>query len=147
MILDWLVANGYADEEGFVHQDPNDPIAVWDVMQPTNVEDLNIHGWEIAAQHWFGETGFGVGANATFVSGDTKYDVANTSQQFALPGMSDSYNLAAFYDKDGLQARVVYNWRDEFLSSTGQAESGGPAPQFTEEYGQLDFSASYEFSE
>ncbi|MBD1389334.1 TonB-dependent receptor [Neiella sp. HB171785] len=143
----WLVDNGYGDADGRVPQSANDPVITWQISQPNNVEDLNIHGWEIAAQHWFWDTGFGVSANATFVTGDTEYDVERTDEQFALPGLSDSANFAAFYDKDGLQARIAYNWRDDFLSATGQAESGGPAPQFTESYGQWDFSISYDVTE
>jgi outer membrane receptor protein involved in Fe transport len=59
--------------------------------------------------------------------------------QFALTGLSDSANAVLFYDKNGLQARVAYNWRDEFLAGTGAN------PSYVEAYGQLDASASYEF--
>jgi outer membrane receptor protein involved in Fe transport len=45
----------------------------------------------------------------------------------------------AFYDKNGIQARLAYNWRDEFLAGTG------PNPAYVEAYGQFDGSASWEF--
>ncbi|MCM2679376.1 TonB-dependent receptor [Echinimonas agarilytica] len=127
-------------------QTPDDPLTEWQISQPNNVENLTMHGWEIAAQHWFWDTGFGVSANATFVSGDVDYDVESIEEQFALPGMSDSYNLSGFYDKDGLQARVAYNWRDDFLSALGQPEAG-TEPQYTESYGQLDVSVSYDIND
>ncbi|MCH1922319.1 TonB-dependent receptor, partial [Shewanella sp. A3A] len=68
-------------------------------------------------------------------------------EQFALPGLSDTANFSVFYEKDDLQARLAYNWRDTFLSAMGQAEAGGPAPQFTEAYGQLDLSVSYQLTD
>ena len=43
-----------------------------------------------------------------------------------------------YYDKNGIQARVAYNWRDEFLGGTG------PNPFYIQAYGQFDVSASYE---
>jgi len=146
-VFQWLLDNGYGDANNNVPQSAQDPIADWNISKPNNVEDLNIHGWELAAQHWFGDTGFGIAANYTAVTGDTKYDVEATDEQFALPGLSDSANFSIFYDKDDLQVRFAYNWRDEFLSGMGQAEAGGPAPQFTEAFGQLDASISYQVSE
>ena len=59
--------------------------------------------------------------------------------QFAVTGVSDSANAVLYYDKNGLQARVAYNWRDEFLSGYGFD------PFYVEAYGQWDASASYEF--
>ena len=63
-----------------------------------------------------------------------------TEPQFAVTGVSDSANAVLYYDKGGLQARVAYNWRDEFLSGYGFD------PFYVEAYGQVDASASYEFS-
>ena len=65
----------------------------------------------------------------------------STVSQFALTGLSDSANAVLFYDKNGIQARVAYNWRDKFLASSGP----GRNPTYVEAYGQLDASASYEF--
>ncbi|MGL1957730.1 MAG: TonB-dependent receptor [Colwellia sp.] len=146
-VFQWLLDNGHGDANNNVPQSEQNPIADWKISRPDNVEDLNIHGWEIAAQHWFWDTGFGIAANYTTVSGDTEYDVEATDEQFALPGLSDSANFSIFYDKNDLQVRVAYNWRDEFLSGMGQAEAGGPAPQFTESFGQLDASISYQVTE
>ncbi|GLP96670.1 TonB-dependent receptor [Paraferrimonas sedimenticola] len=146
-VFNWLIANGYGDENGNIQQADGDPLAEWQIIRPNNVEDLNIYGMEFAAQHWFGETGFGAGLNYTYTKGDTHYDVEKTDEQFALPGLSDTANFSIFYDKYDFTGRLAYNWRDKFLSAMGQAESGGPAPQFTEAYGQLDFSLSYAITE
>ncbi len=64
--------------------------------------------------------GFGMIANATFVNANVAYDNMKIDSQFVLNGLSDSANLVAFYDKDGLQARLAYNWRDSFLAGVGQ---------------------------
>ena len=57
----------------------------------------------------------------------------------AVTGVSDSANAVLFYDKNGVQARVAYNWRDGFLSGYGFD------PYYVEAYGQFDVSASWEF--
>ena len=90
----------------------------------------------------FGESGFGIIANYTTVDGDIEYDNKTIGEdQFALLGLSDSYNLIGFYDKNGIQARLAYNWREEFLDSTNQGSKQEPI--YVEDYGQLDLSVSY----
>lgn len=123
--------------------DTTDPLATFYVSRDTNVETANLWGWELAAQHMFGDTGFGVAANATFVFGDVEADRDVIGYQFALPGLSDSANFSAIYDLDGLSARVSYNWRDEFLTGFDQHS----APIFTEAYGQWDINVNYAVNE
>ena len=123
-----------------------DPLAIWQISAPTNGEDARITGQEVALQHIFGESGFGVIANATFVQSDAEFDVSNVSQTFALTGLSDSANLVGFYDKNGFQARLAYNWRDEFLAGIGQLRVSGE-PVFTEAFGQFDLNISYDVNE
>jgi TonB-dependent receptor len=126
--------------EGPITQSGDDPLAAFQISTPKNLEDAKLQGAEFAVQHTFGDTGFGVVANATVVSGDLEVDNASTDFQFVLPGMSDSANLIGFYDKNGLQARIAYNWRDTFLNGVGENNT----PYYTEAYGQLDISVSYE---
>jgi TonB-dependent receptor len=126
-----------------------DPDTVFSLVTPVNVEEASIDGWEIALQHMFWDTGFGVILNYTTVDGDVDYDNSNTNKgegvenQFALLGLSDSYNVVAFYDKNGLQARAAYNWRDDFLLNTLDG-NGERNPVYTEDYGQLDINISWE---
>jgi hypothetical protein len=54
-------------------------------------------------------------------------------------GVSDSANAVFFYEKNGIQARVAYNWRGGFLSNYGFD------PFYVDAYGQWDASASWEF--
>ena len=101
-----------------------------------------IDGWEFAVQHAFGETGFGAIANYTMVDSETSYDNFLLQDQPALIGLSDTANAILFYEMDGFQARVAYNWRDEFLNSKGQ--DTGANPRYTEAYHQIDMSVSYD---
>jgi outer membrane receptor protein involved in Fe transport len=86
-------------------------------------------------------------ANATFVNADVSYDNMKIDSQFVLNGLSDSANLVAFYDKGALQARLAYNWRDDYLAGVGQGAGTYTNPTNVESYGQLDISASYEYSD
>ena len=118
-----------------------DPVALFDITIPINQDETKVKGLELMAQHTFGESGFGFQANYTVVDGDLKYDINLNEEQWVVPGMSDTANLVAFYDKDGFQVRLAYNWRDEYLQSPARD------PRFVEEYSQFDLNASYEFSD
>jgi len=89
---------------------------------------------------------FGFQANATFVNGDVKYDNAAdpSLDQFALVGLSDSYNLMAFYEDDRFSARLLFNNRGEFLQNTA-AFSG--VPRYVDEYQQVDFTLGYRYND
>lgn len=122
-----------------------DPVITWQETMPTNANSVVLHGWELAAQHVFGDTGFGFQANISIPTGGAHFDNASLGNQFALPGLSKSYNLVAFYDKNGIQGRIAYTHRSQFLSAIGQPYVANE-PQYTEAYGQLDASASYDFN-
>lgn len=125
--------------------DPNDEVIEFSVTQPSNVETADVNGYELAVQHMFGNTGFGVLANATFVNTNAEYDLNTFDNGFALVGLSDSYNLVGFYENERFDVRLAYNYRDGFLQSLDQ---GGVAePTFVDDYGQFDLSASYNLSD
>ena len=143
-INEYIVANypGSVDAaNNHVFALPEDPILPFEVTRPINNEDVAIDGIEIAVQHSFGESGYGFQANVTKVDSDTEYNNVSKASQFAIYGLSDSANLIGFYDKDGLQVRIAYNWRDDFLAG------GGGNPRYTEAYGQVDASVSYELTD
>ena len=115
-----------------------DPVAIFDVTIPINQRETQVKGWEIMAQHNFGDSGFGLQANYTIVDGNLNYDINLNEEQWVVPGMSNTANLVGYYDKNGLQVRFALNWRDQFLSSAARD------PLFVEEYYQLDMNMSYE---
>ena len=120
-----------------------DPASPFNLTVPVNIETATMKGWEVVVQHNFGDSGFGLIANATLVEADVGYDNFSLAQQFVLTGLSDSANAIAFYDKDGISVRLAYNWRDEFLAGTGQNNVGAGPPTYVGAYQQLDLSASY----
>lgn len=125
---------------------PNEdsPLVQWRTTFPINQREATIDGAELAAQHFFGDTGFGMQANYTLVGGDIGFDdtADPTEEQFALLGLSDTANLVFMYEKYGLQTRLAWNWRDQFLRQTNQGGSNNPV--YVDEYEQWDLSVSYE---
>ncbi len=120
-----------------------DSDAYFDVSTSINSDNKEtIDGFEIAWQHDFIDTGFGFIVNATFTSGSAEYDrLVSSSDNYGLVGLSDTRNLIAYYDKDGIQVRIAYNWRDTFFNG------GSLMPAYVDEYEQWDINASYDYSE
>ncbi|WJG09538.1 TonB-dependent receptor [Aliiglaciecola sp. LCG003] len=125
----------------------DDPEMVFRTSTPDNNRAAKIYGAEFAVQHFFGDTGFGVQANYTLVRGDVGFDnEADPNQsQFALVGLSDTANIVAMYEKDGFQARIALNWRDEYLAEVNKGSSNNP--RYVEAYTQLDVNVSYDINE
>ncbi|MCA8901648.1 MAG: TonB-dependent receptor, partial [Hyphomonas sp.] len=146
-LVNGVLPQGYVDSILAAYDvvaDGNDPLALFAVQKPLNADDAEIDGWEIALQHFFGDTGFGVAANYTLVDGDVTLDPAGdpNANQFALVGLSDSANLTLIYENHGWSARLAYNWRDTFLNATNQG--GDRSGIYTEDYDQIDLSVSYD---
>ncbi|RLV61098.1 TonB-dependent receptor [Parashewanella curva] len=118
------------------------------VRQPDNQGNAKIKGFEIGYSQAFTflpEPFDGLGAivNLTKVSADLKL---NNGDKVPFPGVSDtSINTALYYDKDALQARLAYSWRDDFLIDP--TDVFGASQLYAEAYGQFDLSVSYEFAD
>ena len=134
--------NANGDRIGIIAGLSGDPIATFDIQVPTNQRSAELDGWELAIQHMFGDSGFGLAANYTIVDSNLAYDNHNRADQFAIEGLSDSANLVAFYEKNAWSVRAAYNWRDEFLAGRFDG-TGLPNPVYTEPYGQIDLIGSY----
>ncbi len=119
-----------------------DPIAIFDVTRPLNSIERGIDGWELALQHLFGESGFGLQVNYTIVNSDATFDPTTLSQQGVLIGLSDSWNLVPFFENDLFSIRVAANWRDRFLFAENQLRATNE-PVYFDEYLQVDLSASW----
>ena len=88
----------------------------------------------------------GLGAQANLTLVDSDLENASTGVQQAFLGVSDvSYNLAGFYENGPFEARLAYTWRDSFLND--EATPLGFTERYTDEYGQLDFSASFDLND
>ncbi|MFL6672285.1 MAG: TonB-dependent receptor [Massilia sp.] len=129
---------------GTITGQPGDPIASFEINTYSNQKQASLNGLELNLQHMFGNSGFGINANYTYVHSGLKYDNTSIGEQFALVGLSNSANLVGIYEKDKWTVRAAYNWRGEFLSST--FDGAGPNPNYVEPYGQLDLSIGYAIS-
>ena len=130
---------------GVITGQPNDPIANFEITSFSNQGKAKLYGVEFNVQHMFGNTGFGVSSNLTYVNSGLKYNNKSIGEQFALVGLSNSANLVGIYEKGKWTARAAYNWRDEFLSGT--FDGAGPNPNYVEAYGQLDLSMGYAYND
>jgi TonB-dependent receptor len=122
--------------------------AIFAVSASVNGPEATIRGVEIALQHVFGDSGFGLQANGTFVGTNKPYDRGNlTTSGFAVTGLANSANFVGFYDKNGFQARVSANWRDEYISGFGGSGAFGAEPIYVDKQVQVDLSTSYDITE
>lgn len=130
---------------GTIVGQPSDPVAQFQITSFSNQKKANLSGAEINLQHMFGDSGFGLSTNYTYVHSGLRYDNNKVGEQFALVGLSNSYNVIGIYEDKKWTGRLAYNWRGEFLSST--FDGSGPNPQYVEPYGQVDISVTYAFND
>ena len=140
------------------------------ITRPVNVGTARIDGAEIGWNQFFDFLpapfdGFGMSANYTYIDSVTHVPYAagvdpidtdgTTFGDLPADGLSkNSYNIAAFYEKNNWQVRLAYNWRSQFLLSIGpNGYNGGDGgipwklPVFSDSYGQLDGSIFYDFTD
>ncbi|MCL2913708.1 TonB-dependent receptor [Shewanella corallii] len=147
------VAGFYKDVDSFIFDlrhatvdlDGNDV----EIIEPTNGAGASVKGAEVAFQHAFDYlpgflNGFGVNLNYTYQTSDADFNREGVDNSFGMPGLSrDSYNAVVFYEKDAFSSRLAYNYRSKYLiEPSGRQED----VVFGDDYGQLDFSASYDIT-
>ncbi|WP_339723277.1 TonB-dependent receptor [uncultured Paraglaciecola sp.] len=157
----WISTQTFVQDSGFDVDRDFDGTDDWDVRetvtQKSNRSGVKLNGVELAALYYFDYLpgwldGFGVQANYTYTdSSDSDADVFEqegvVSPGSGVEGFSpNAYNIIAFYDKDGFQARLAYNWRESFLIQR-QSEVGGGLPNHADDYGQFDFSTSWDIDD
>jgi len=126
-----------------------------------NGDKGKVEGFELQYQQFFDQlpgiwSGFGFQANYTKIYNSGGHNTGNgdlnnatsiasaNDKSLPLEGMSnDSYNLALMYARYGIDARLAYNWRSHYLSSSSEATN--KVPLWEENYGQLDGSVFYDF--
>lgn len=107
-----------------------------------NGETGSLLGLEVAAQKAF-ENGFGLTANYTYVDSSIDRAAGSGLEGLDYNGLSPhSFNVSGFYEKGPIQARLSYNYRDEFLVLASDGTAQGE-PREREAFGQVDFSAAY----
>jgi TonB-dependent receptor len=129
----------------------SDPLFIFAVEQPVNNRSEHIYGFELAGQYFLGDTGLGVAASFTKVYSSAKIDNGlnptspDAANQFALLGLSDTYNVTLIYDKYGISGRLAYNWRGRTLSEINRGP--GISASYVEPFATLDLNLSYDFSD
>jgi TonB-dependent receptor len=130
----WRCGPGYLDGTAA------DPLALFDVTAPYNLNSGRVSGFEFVVQHLFTGTPFGMQLNYTLISGgDVDIDRDKLGDQFILPGLGDSGNFSVFYEDDRHTARLALNYRGETVAGFANYEQ----PLYVEARKQLDF--SYQF--
>ena len=118
------------------------------ITRPVNgTDEVTIDGFELGGQFAFdflpgAWKNFGIMANAT-ISEDEGFKGTNllTGEILPFPGVSElSYNASLYYENETFSVRTAYNWRESWLLNP--AGSGG-LPEFNDDYGTLDASASW----
>lgn len=107
---------------------------------PVNYGDAVIDGFELAVQHLFGDTGFGVQGNYTFINSDRRFDNSSLENQFIFTGLGDTANVIFSYENDGFQTRLTYNWHDQYLNTVNQRQN---EPVYYAEHERVDVNISY----
>jgi len=133
-------------------EDVNNDGLPFSITRPINGNDeVTIDGFEVGGQVAFdflpgAWKNFGIMANATF-SQDEGYTNVNqlTQEILPFPGVSEvSYNASIYYESDRFSVRTAYNWRESWLiTPTGR----GNLPEFNDDYGTLDASASWNIND
>ncbi len=121
----------------------------YQISRPVNADSGTLRGVEFAYQQFFdflpeAFRGFGVQANYTYV--DSSATGIIPGQSTPLENLSkNSSNVVLIYENHGLSARLAYNWRSHFLSSTYYTDTS-LQPIYTKSYGILDASFGYDIS-
>lgn len=112
------------------------------LVRPENAPKGLIQGIEANFQHQFDN---GIGFFANYTIADADIDVGRTyagRNKFPLPGQSDyTGNVAVFYEKGKISARLSYTDRGEFLNEINADD--GALDLYWDGRGQLDFTAGY----
>lgn len=140
---------------------------VYLVTQPTNNGEGDITGMELGLKKFFDGlphpfNGLGIDATYTYIDSDMELDVVSqpldtdfsTYGDLPFIGLSkNAYNFTAIYELGQFSTRLAYNWRSKFLMGVGQNGFNGDTnglwrlPVYNDDYGQLDASVEYRFTD
>ena len=121
------------------------------VTVPGNGDGATVKGFEIGYRQSFANwlpapfDGFGVQTSFNYTDSNANYPSVVAGATYSLEGLSKySYSLVGYYEKYGIQARVAYTYRDDFLQT---AVGRNSEQEYFNGYGQLDASLSYDLTD
>ena len=135
------------------------------INQPINIADASLTGLEVSYQQFFDQlpgvwSGLGVQFNYTYLnpsdvpqvslssteSRDVSALVSDVTEGLPLAGLSENtFNLVGIFQNEKIEARLAYNWRDEYLLTARNVINF--LPTFQEARGQLDGSFFYNITD
>lgn len=120
-----------------------------EIQQFQNASSGNIVGVELGFQQQFTSLpGLlrGLGVSLSYTWTDSEAEVPLTEGTRKVPFFLQSEhigNVAVFYEVSGLELRLAYAYRSEYLDSIGDTEA---EDLYVDTHGQLDFKASYQLT-
>jgi TonB-dependent receptor len=118
-----------------------------EIVQPQNASTGEIIGVELGFQQQFtGLPGLlrGLGTSVSYTWTDSEAEVFDRDEKVPFFLQSEHVgNVALFYELQGLELRLAYAYRSEYLDSLGDSAE---QDLYVDTHGQLDFKVSYEFS-
>lgn len=117
----------------------------WIVNQPVNAECGSVNGLEFAFTHNLDELieGLGFQVNYTWLDADSGQTAVISGEERDLPlaGLSENtYNAVVYYSQGSWDARISYNYRDEFY-----LDQYGELSRFSDEIKRLSMKVNYKF--
>ncbi len=118
-----------------------------EIQQPQNARSGNILGVELGFQQQFTRLpglwrGLGVSVGYTWTDSEAEVFDRDVKAPFFLQSEHVG-NLALFYELNGIELRLGYAYRSDYLDSLGDSAD---QDLYVDDHGQLDFKASYELS-
>ncbi|QNH20370.1 TonB-dependent receptor [Xanthomonas sp. GW] len=108
----------------------------YSVTRPVNATGAKVKGASLNYQQAFGY-GFGLQANYTYAE-------SSSEDGLNLPYLSrNTYNVIPYWENGPWMVRVNYSYRSKYFTQIGRLDS----KVFTDEYKQLDLTASYEIND
>jgi TonB-dependent receptor len=165
LALEWYTDNGGLLSAGVFMKDIDNPIfnRVQDlddvnfegrfytdlqISQPQNATTGEIIGVELGFQRQFVNApgwlnGFGLSASYTWTDSEADLEERDEPVPFFLQSENIG-NVSVFWEKHGLEMRLGYAYRSEYLYALGDSVD---QDLYIDTHGQLDFKTSYDFSD
>jgi TonB-dependent receptor len=119
------------------------------IQQFQNANSGEIVGVELGFQQQFTGLpgllrGLGVSLSYTWTDSEAEVEVLGATRKVPFFLQSEHIgNVALFYELSGLELRLAYAYRSEYLDTIGDTEE---SDLYVDTHGQLDFKASYQFT-
>jgi TonB-dependent receptor len=164
LALEWYLQPAGLVSAGFFYKDIDNPIftrlqtleevdfegrfySELQISQPQNARTGEILGLELGFQQQFTRLpGLlrGLGVSLSYTWTDSEAEVFDRAEKVPFFLQSRHIgNAALFYELNGLELRLAYAYRSEYLDSLGDSPE---QDLFVDAHGQLDFKASYDFT-